>query len=489
MMKSVKSFLFLIILLALAASSLQYSYRFVKEEPLKGFYSLKEKPWLKSFTWKTWISGEFQQKISDGITDHTGFYNTFIRINNQADYSLFRLIHAKGFVQGRDRWLYEEDYLHEYNGDYFIGKAVIDKKLARLRNVQDSLRAHQIPLILVYEPGKASFVPEYIPGRFHPERRTQTNYDYFIRRSGELGITCLDMNKYFLEMKDTSGYPLFPRYGMHWSLYGVTFAVDTLCRKIESETGQPLPRFKTQQLISSASPRGTDNDIGELLNLICPLPGTPGVYPEIAWENAPPKQLLAALVIADSYYLNIVEDYGTKLFRSQEYWYYNRKLYPYQNNNPPAYVDKSNMREKLKSFDVILLMVSEINLHCGFWNFADEAWAAFHPEHKDSHLYRIGNDIRNDREWFSFMVGKSQRQNTSLEEMILTDASYVFYSNFNALENKTAVDTIEYIVLNIRNSPEWLALVEKKAQEQQVPLDTMLMRDAVYTYLQSKKKP
>jgi hypothetical protein len=43
--------------------------------------------------------------------------------------------------------------------------------------------------------------------------------------------------------------------------------------------------------------------------------------------------------------------------------------------------------------------------------------------------------------------------------------------------------------MTIKNSAEWLALVQKKAQDQNVPLDTMLLRDAIYTYAQWKKKP
>ncbi|MCK9204246.1 MAG: hypothetical protein M0P58_07410, partial [Bacteroidales bacterium] len=84
---------------------------------------------------------------------------------------------------------------------------------------------------------------------------------------------------------------------------------------------------------------------------------------------------------------------------------------------------------------------------------------------------------------------KARLQGKSLEEMIHEDAAYVFYSNFNTLEGKSYADSIDYIIMNIRNNADWLALVEKKARDQQVPLDTIMRRDAVYTYEQSKKKP
>ncbi|MEI7499224.1 MAG: hypothetical protein WCK84_02145 [Bacteroidota bacterium] len=456
------------------------------EPDLKGYYHQSESPTMRSFTWKRWFSSEFQDQFSTRINEHTGLRKSLVRLSNQYDYSLFGLIHAKGFVLGKNGYLFEEDYIHEYNGDYFIGKAAIDKKLSRLKNVKDSLRARNIPLLLVYEPGKASFYPEFIPDRFNTGKRSQTNYEYFVQRSRELGLSNMDMNSYFLKMKDTSRYPLFPRYGMHWSLYGVTFAVDTLSRLIEVETGRQLPDFNIRHLVTSLTPGGTDNDIGELLNLACSLKSTPGAYPSIIFNQEQVKTV-KALVVADSYYVNIIEDYGRQLFKTQDYWYYNKKVYPYHNDDPPQYADKSNLRDKLIKFDVVILMVSEINLHCGFWNFADETFLAFHPEIKDPLLYGIENEIRNDRDWFRFMVNKSRMHQKPLEEMIRRDAEYTFYTKYNNLPGKSYLDSIDYIALTIRNSPEWLSQVEKKARERNIGLDSMVMLDAIYSYNQSKK--
>ena len=486
-MRRIKVIILFLFLSLMLISIIQFRFRLFNEAPLTGYYSQSELPNLKFFTWTRWFSGEFQDQFSLRVNDNIGFRKSLIRISNQYDYSMFGIIHAKGFIQGKDRYLFEEDYIHEYNGEYFIGQRTIDKKLSRLKNVMDSLRSYHIPLLLVYEPGKASFYPEYIPSRFQSDKREETNYDYFVKRSRDLGLTFMDMNSYFLQMKDTARFPLFPRYGMHWSLYGVPFAVDTISRLIESATGRKLPDFNIRRLNVSDTPLGTDNDIGELLNLACPLQPTPGAYPVVEFSHDPGMSL-SALVIADSYYVNIVEDYGSRIFKIQDYWYYNKKVYPYQNNDPPVYVDKSNLRERLLKYDVVLLMVSEINLHCGFWNFADECFLAFHPEATDPMVYKIENEIRNDREWFRFMVKKSRLQDRPLEEMVRGDAEYTFFTNYSNLQGKSTIDTIHYIALTIKNNPEWLAVVEKKAHDLNIPIDTMVMLDARYSYDQSKKK-
>lgn len=478
--------IFIFILATLAVSAVQYRFPVVRESKLKGFFSKTPPPELKYFTWKRWFSQDFQQVYQARANEHLGFRNSLIRIRNQYDYTFFGIIHAEGFVMGRQQCLYEEDYIHEYTGEFFIGATAIDKKLSRLRNVRDSLRAHGVPLLLVFEPGKASFYPEYIPGYFHPGKRTQTNYDYMLQRSKELGLDYLDLQGYFMKMKDTSRYALFPRNGMHWSLYAVPFAVDTLAKSIEKLSGTKLPRFKTTQLIHSDSPLGTDNDIGELLNLVLPLNKVLGVYPLVAFDSTP--KTVKLLVIADSYYGSIVEDYGKHIFKSQDYWYYNKNLYPYLNFDPPVYADKSNLLDKLENYDAVVLMVSEINLHCGFWNFADEAFIAFHPEVKDPFVYGFENDIRNDRSWFRFMVKKARFQGRPLDELIREDAGYTFCSGYDNLPGKTYWDSIYHLTYGIRFNPEWFAQVTQKAKDRKISLDSMMLLDAIYSYDQSKKK-
>jgi hypothetical protein len=88
-------------------------------------------------------------------------------------------------------------------------------------------------------------------------------------------------------------------------------------------------------------------------------------------------------------------------------------------------VNKTGLAEKLRSFDIILLMVSEINLHCGFWNFADEAWLALNQDQKEDPVYDVENEIRNERSWFRFLVRRAEDERIPLDSMIRLNAEYV----------------------------------------------------------------
>ncbi len=487
-MKSFKTALLILVCAFLVLPAVQKHFKFIRERDLDGYYIPKPSPGLDQLSKSRWLDGTFAEDFMNRLQDHTGFHNTLVRVNCQFDYSLFGITHAPGFIEGRSGYLFEEDYIREYNGDFFIGGSVIDQKVRLLKDVQDSLQSHGIPLVVVYEPGKATFFPEHFPARYRDKKRGISNYEQFIAASQTTGLKFVDMNRWFLQMKDSARFPLFPKYGMHWSLYGVSKAMDSLVNYLAFGYGLTMPSWEVSGFREYSRPRGTENDIGIILNLLWPLPPDATFAPVIRFEDDPAKRGLRVLIIADSYYLNILEPYGRKLFKSQEYWYYNKKLYPRHNVIPPVYADKSDLLKKLKKFDLVLLMSSEINLHSAFWNFPEEAYAAFHPWPPQRAMIRMENDIRNDREWFSFMVSKARSNNKPLDEMIRADAEYMFFSTFSEIPWKSYLDSIDYIGCEIRRNGEWLNVVKKKAEDNHVSLDSMIMMDAAYTWEQKRLK-
>jgi hypothetical protein len=486
-MNRVKNIIFIFLLALLLAPVLLMHFPVLREKALFGHFTQNDRPDPKKWTRASWFSGSFQEGFSTGFNDNIGLRRTMIRINNQYDYSLFRIIHAEGFIAGKNGYLYEEDYIKEYTGRYFIGKTVLDRKLEKLFDVQRMLRERGIDLILVLEPGKASYYPEYIPRRYHAERSTISNYTYLTSKLKERGMNYLDLGQWFLELKGTSRYDLFPRYGMHWSIYGMNLAVDTLSRYIASVTGTGLPRFSVKNIEISDTPRSTDNDIEEMANLLFPMPNDTYAYPVNVFGDDSSHRSLNVLVVGDSYYRNIKDDFSGFLFKADTFWYYNSKVYPHIHSDI-VYVDHSNMLKKLEQYQVILLMVSEINLHCTFWNFIDQAYAALHPGYHDSYIYNKENQIRNEREWFRFMVSKASLESRPLQRVITADATYLMNVNYDSIQDKTAEDSIARVVWTIKNKPDWYAQVVKKAKERNIPIEQMLNRDAVFIYNSMKKQ-
>lgn len=476
-MNSVKVGLLSLICVLLVLPLWQIRYQVVQEPKLFGIYENAGVPELKSFSWKAWFKGTFQDKIFTQVKDHTGFRNTLIRINNQADFSCFGLIHAEGFVAGKRGFLFEEDYIHEYTGKYFIGKNTLDRKIRRLKSVQEALAKRGTRLLFVIEPGKASFCPENIANCYHPERRTMTNDEYMKQRLDALHVDYIDLNQWFIGMKDTCRYKLFPEYGMHWSLYGVSLAVDSISSYLRGKYCLQVPEFHFDSIVISDSLRGSDHDIADMVNLLFPMPKVTAAYPVIRFD--PKKPTLRVIGVADSYFNNIYYDYAPKLFANTEFWYYNSSLY-YKDSYGDTKVDHSNLTEKFKNTDLILLMVSEINNHCGFWNFIDQAFVALYPSWRDDWSYKYENTIRNDRWWFRGMVKQAAEEGTTLERAIKRNADYTMCVDFDKLENKTKNDSITQIIWGIRTTPKWMHKVWSLAKERKEPLENTMRSEAEY---------
>ncbi|MCK5339308.1 MAG: hypothetical protein KAJ50_10865, partial [Bacteroidales bacterium] len=262
----VKYIIFVIILLALGLPAIQAAFNIFPEKPLHGDF---EKIDMPALTKQGWFSGDFQAKLDPWLEQHIGFHNGLVRMHNQMDYSLFHKPNAEGVIRGKNGQLYESDYIRAWTGKDFVGEELLDRKLRQFRFLQQHLKEEfNTDLVLVLEPGKASLYPEDIPERYIKAEKGKTNYEYMSRRAQELGINLIDLNAYFLEIKDTTSYPLFPLQGTHWSEFAMWYAADSLLSYIEASRGIQLPEVIKEGMEYSRELRSTDYDVGVTLNLL-----------------------------------------------------------------------------------------------------------------------------------------------------------------------------------------------------------------------------
>ena len=80
MTKILKQIILIIITICLFIPLIQKEFTFFKEKPLKGVFTLAEKP---DSMLENWFSGEYQLKYEKYFNDSLGFRPFFVRINNQ----------------------------------------------------------------------------------------------------------------------------------------------------------------------------------------------------------------------------------------------------------------------------------------------------------------------------------------------------------------------------------------------------------------------
>lgn len=473
---TIKHIVFSLILVVLILPALQSIFHFFPERPLNGEFEEKGVPELNT---SSWFSGTFQSAFDPWLEENIGFHNVLVRLNNQVDYSIFHSPNAEGVVRGRQGQLYEHNYIRAWTGIDFVGEELIDLKFRQFRFIQKHLKEiFDIDLVLVLEPGKASVYPEDIPSKYKKAAAGKSNYDYMRKRAEELGINLIDMNAWFIDIKNTVDYPLFPKQGTHWSEFAMWYAADSLISYIEAIREIDLPEVVIDSMDYSMELRSSDYDVGVTLNLLFELEHGEMPYPQYHFREDSTHTKPNVLAIADSYYWNIFNTrIPENLFSQPAFWYFYKKIYP-DSYFGEKYVQDINLKTEIEKQDVIFFMATERFLYKIDRGFIDDMIKLYGISSSMNRITRHKTSILNLGSWFTDVIRKARKKNISTGEMLERDARYMllkedpeaYYSLFGT----------EVIISSIRHNHSWLQNIRHSAQEKGISLEEALMSEATY---------
>ena len=477
-MKVLKNILFVLVLVVMIAPSLQKELNFVIDSPLNGDFVEYDKP---DFSWTSFYNGSFQTAYNQYFEQHIGFHNTLVRIRNQLDYSLFRKPNAEGIVIGKNDFIFEYDYIRELTGRDYVGGEFIDEKLRRLQYVQEYLKkTNDIDFIIVFLPGKASFYQEYLPDKYVKKKQSTTNYTAYLHEIKARGIKYIDVNQYFHQIKAESPYPLFPRYGTHWSIYGMSKAAHVIIDSIEQFKDKKLNEFNTDSLYFSIIPLRTDYDGGKALNLTDNLSSERFAYPYYIFGKDSCKYKPKVLTIGDSFYWNIFNaGIPQNLFVNEAFWYYNSKIYP-EFYIHPKYTNEINLKEEVENMDVIFIMVTERFLNIFDWGLIDQLYYLYTPEYIRNPIYDYMNKIVLVPEWFNNLLSEALAKGTTNEQELYTNAKHMYQKSQNS--DFMSEFGMEVYKDYYRSREELELMLRKKAVENNLSYEEMLQKEADYLF-------
>ena len=403
------------------------------------------------FSLSRWFSGDFQKEKELFVNDEFGFRELFIRVNNQISYTLFHTAHAQGIVIGKNNYLYEHGYIYAYYGSDFLGDSIIMHRMKKLQYVNTVLAKLHKTLILVFAPGKGSFYPEYIPDE-DVQKRRRTNHDSYVSYANEFGINCIDLYSYFIKNKTKFKYPIFPKYGVHWSSYTDCLVADSLIRYIEHARNIHMPHILWSD-IELGPPKLRDADAEDAMNMLFRLKPDTLAYPRIQYESGIGKTKPSALVIADSYF-NGMYDMGIfNCFSKSDLWYYNREV-----SNEDIYVgcitkpfwrldrdllddyiylrphhDGITLTNAIAKHDVIIIVATDGSLRDFGWNFIESTYDLLGgvPQKKmdaakrTAKLKEIIDYIKSDNNWMIGIEAQAKERKVSVDSTIMLNAIYV----------------------------------------------------------------
>ncbi len=307
--------------------------------------------------------------------------------------------------------------------------------MAKAKSVSDSLKARNIDLVILLAAGKASFFPEYFPDSLALQPKMISNYDYLSYCIDSAGLNYIDFNSWFLKMKDTSQYALFPKGGIHWSKYGEYLVADSIIRYINSIRNVKLPYFELIDIELSSTPRFRDNDIGEGMNLIFPHSSLEMAYPVLKFAYPHNYDTVKAMVVADSYYWELYNiGLSSVIFDMGRFWYYNKQIYTPIPGVEPVPVEDVNIRHEVEKNDVVFIMQTEATLNrfaFGFFDKQADLYSKPYEKPEDQkdlatdQLRQIINKIKASDEWYELVRKKANNKGISMDEMLKIEAEYI----------------------------------------------------------------
>lgn len=435
-MKRVKNIAFIIIILLLFLPMIQKSISLFVVAPLKGSFTTTTKP---EFYFKDYFSGLYQDQYNSYFEENIGFRPFLVRLNNQIAFSFFNITQANQVVIGKQNYLFEENYIKAYTGSDFQGSTVWDKKMEKLKFIADELQKMDIPLIVVFAPGKATYFPEFIPKKYNPEVRDTTNYNYLLDACKRLGIHHIDFNNYFVMMKDTVSYPLYPQCGIHWSYYGAGVAQDSIINYMENIKGKRMVDFGWSDVVVSSDLRDPDYDIAEGMNLLYKIKTFDMPYPQFYFLEDSATYKPSVITIADSYYW-IYHGKGItqRIYENDNFWYYYEQMHGdrYKENRNLKEIDRL---EEIESADFVVIMFTDANLYKFASGFIDDIFELLSNPDRQSEEQIINEElikfkmkvIKNNKKWYNVIKEKAGEQNISIEEMLRRDATWLVNKELN----------------------------------------------------------
>ena len=420
----------------LFAPMLQEHLGLFKLNPLAGVVEEKPKP---DFTLKNWKNHAIQNYAQDHLKYHAGFREPLTRLYNQYLWDFYHTspLFRKGYLMlSDDNWLFENGNVEEYyvgNASHYANDSLsmaqkLSEEAFRLYQIQHILEPYGVHLLVMLEPGKEMICPEHLPKNktFKGEKKISA-YDFYRNRFEQLGVNCFDVGDWFLQIKDTVDYPLYPQTGTHWSNIAAMHVADSLIRYLEQLGQHRIRHFsigeKTEKTVIP------DDDLEQLMNMIRPLRKAPNYTAEATLEADSTAYRPKLITIGDSYYWNLLNNIPFHvIFRERPYWYYYSTVhYTGEHHN----INEVNVLDEVLSSDFVMLAYSTQQLYRMSNGFSQDLLIRLCCDENDIEAGKQAalRHINSSPKWLEGIKQRAEIYRIPVDTVILKEAENIFHTN------------------------------------------------------------
>lgn len=471
----------------IALPHLQRNFKIIEQKPLKGAFTRK-KPKNTSLSFETWSNSIFQKNTERDLKIKNPLKSTAIRLINQFQYSFMKSPSSKGLFITENGTLMPTHYINSLVGKDLIPLDSVNNSMRMAKFVQDSLERRGIKLLFLIAPGKPSFNLDQVPKYFTSQLNANNNYKQFIESCKKYDIEYIDYKRILLENKDSFEYPIFTKFGVHWS--GNTIAhvtkdlfeyINNSVNDIEIPKIEILPGEKTVR-----DYKFTDYDIGESMNLMFFESEETLHYPRVVIKEGEKKKP-KLIAIGDSFFqsfVNFDNTFNEVFDKSSKFYFYNKIVdWPIKYQEVGIKTEYLDMKKEINSTDIIIIEMSEQNTKYLGYQFIHQLYnlfTAINTVNEGAHL--IYDDISKNEK--SLKVSSE-----TINTLKINRTNIVKNIAFNrALKGEgNNLKQINKIIANMRSNPKWLDKLKKQAKEKEISLEKNMLLNAKYLIKQRQK--
>ena len=536
--------LFALLMVFLFVPIIQEWTDFIPVRPLKGVIMETPKPEL---TFDNYKSNIYQTQIEKYASEHFGLREPVIRIYNQYVWSAYNKTYCHFIVPGKHGYLYYAlavkehfgtELLHHYKSNEAAMKDV-NTELRMMNKVRHVLKDYGIEFLAFIAPDKPEVYPEYLPRR-DADTTTVHIDEYFSHRMTETGFPFINMTDWFVQMRDTASFPLFPRTDSHWR-YASIYGFDSLFRFINTLDGEAkFPTLHIGPPIVYESDKLEGDE--ETLNLIFRIHGDKTQYKSnITVEPDSTHRKPKVLFVGDSFIYSMNDFMPIReIMEDREIWFYNNTAYEGFDNKTESVKDIDRLSHILNADYVVFysaghqwweatygfakdallqlcvsdsLFEASVNEQAdkfrhleGYDNLTEEElrgqmeWMLRNnpelipglegedmPTIRNTErieLAKFTNRIKADKDWLTTIQMYASKQAISFDEALHEEANRLLKKE-SLIRDEYVFDTAVFIqmkkqeiIKSWRPNPKIMQMIQQKAKERDLPIDVVLEQDA-----------
>ena len=322
------------------------------------------------------LDGSYQEEVENYLHNKISGKNLLVRIHNQILYSFFNVSSNDNVVIGKDKHLFEPEYINYSLNMYGQpSDEEIDILVSKLEALDQLLASEGKELYIFITPAKTRYYKDKIPAiyqEFDNSSDVNLAYDTFIAKIENSPLRYFDSINFIDTNKDQYDFPLFYSTGIHWSrALGNTVAEEFnnyLCAKSQYDLGHiEVTLQKTSEC------KAPDADLYHILNLLLP---TQLEYYDVDFVTVPGSQQPSVFYRGGSFMgqsinsLILCRIFGDNIHFENNYYFTDYYSNAQTLSSFDAY-EEFDVCGYLKNSDILILEVNEEKIFTMSWGFID----------------------------------------------------------------------------------------------------------------------